>query len=185
MHEVKRHAATISPHSAENTIHDLFTMYAQIYTCYTHNITTNGLKKKSDLMIKALCGIVLNVEATWGVRLERWEVLGEGFFTRIIVISISILSWVGRTSMSPAPLALDVLALQLKPSLKAQENPLFTPTLFVWIQATQLSCRGSKFDWQRCADGTTIFDPFCRSVGAQSTTQTWHTDTLPLLIFPL
>ncbi len=83
---------------------------------------------------------------------------------------------VGSTLRSPVPASLHLLALQLKPSipgLRAQERRLFTPSVFlVLLQATQRHCEGAL------ATPPFVVGPFCRSVGAQYTTQPWRADPL-------
>ncbi len=80
-------------------------------------------------------------------------------------------SWVVSTLRSPVPASLQLLALQLKPSLsglRAPEHPLFTSSLLVFNP-------GDARDRNLIGRGVLITPPFVKpfssSVGAQSTTQ--------------
>ncbi len=81
----------------------------------------------------------------------------------------SDVSWVGSTPR---------LALQLTPSLSglwAPERPLFTPSLDGDARDTILIGRGVM-------TAPPFIGPFCMSLGAQSTAQSWHTDPPGLVV---
>ncbi len=87
-------------------------------------------------------------------------------------------SWVVSTPRFPVSASLHFLALQLKPSLcglRAPERPLFTPSFLVFRP-------GDARDRSLVGRCVLISPPFagifCRSVGAQSTTQPWRVDPL-------
>ncbi len=85
------------------------------------------------------------------------------------------ISWVVSTPRSPVPASLRLMALQVL-GLRASECPLFThpPCWFYSRWRDDGDARDRSLIGRCVLTAPPFVGPFCRSVGAQSTTQPWR-----------
>ncbi len=89
--------------------------------------------------------------------------------------------WEGSITRSPVPASLHSLVLQVKPSLRAPECPLFKPPPYGFDSGGVTGTQESLLD-RYVLTIPPVVGSFRRPVGAQSTAWPWHTDPLTIII---